>query len=220
MGQITKETIKLIRAHKGPGLPSLTLWEVQQLAWAWERWQDALSLTSTEKSDGWPPIETAMADSVSSEAVVNCQHLRMVCWNHDATTGQCQDCGVIIDPPTSRAARDVLKERNRQISVEGWTTKHDDAHSGGELALAASCYAAHTGADMALHARALTIDWHHKISAAQEFVGRHWPWAREWWKPKDHRSNLVRAGALILAEIERIDRAAPKAAEKSGRSES
>ena len=33
-----------------------------------------------------------------------------------------------------------------------------------------------------------------------------WPWAAEWWKPKDCRRNLVRAGALILAEIERLDR--------------
>lgn len=33
-----------------------------------------------------------------------------------------------------------------------------------------------------------------------------WPWADEWWKPKDRRADLVRAGALILAEIDRIDR--------------
>lgn len=35
-----------------------------------------------------------------------------------------------------------------------------------------------------------------------------WPWQRKWWKPKDPRRDLVRAGALIIAEIERIDRAA------------
>lgn len=29
-----------------------------------------------------------------------------------------------------------------------------------------------------------------------------------WWKPKDYRSNLVKSGALILAELERLDRAA------------
>jgi hypothetical protein len=35
-----------------------------------------------------------------------------------------------------------------------------------------------------------------------------WPqgWAG-WWKPKLRRENLVRAGALIIAEIERLDRA-------------
>lgn len=40
-------------------------------------------------------------------------------------------------------------------------------------------------------------------------VPRGWPWGSSWWKPKDPRRDLVRAGALILAEIERIDRASP-----------
>lgn len=35
-----------------------------------------------------------------------------------------------------------------------------------------------------------------------------WPWDASWWKPNARRRNLVKAGALILAEIERIDRAA------------
>lgn len=35
-----------------------------------------------------------------------------------------------------------------------------------------------------------------------------WPWPSEWWKPTDVRRDLVKAGALILAEIERLDRAA------------
>ncbi len=34
-----------------------------------------------------------------------------------------------------------------------------------------------------------------------------WPWAEEWWKPINPRRNLVKAAALILAEIERLDRA-------------
>ena len=35
-----------------------------------------------------------------------------------------------------------------------------------------------------------------------------WPhtWDASWWKPKDRRRDLVRAGALIIAEIERLDR--------------
>jgi hypothetical protein len=35
-----------------------------------------------------------------------------------------------------------------------------------------------------------------------------WPWSKDWWKPKTPRRDLVRAGALSLAEIERLDRAA------------
>jgi hypothetical protein len=35
-----------------------------------------------------------------------------------------------------------------------------------------------------------------------------WPWSLSWWKPKGRIRNLERAGALIAAEIDRLDRAA------------
>jgi hypothetical protein len=38
-----------------------------------------------------------------------------------------------------------------------------------------------------------------------------WPWAPELWKPANARRDLVKAGALILAEIERLDRLTPNA---------
>lgn len=91
------------------------------------------------------------------------------------------------------AERDVLKERARQISQEGWTPEHDDEHSGGEIADAAACYAA----GQILSAM-----------RGRSVFNQIWPWASSWWKPRDRRSNLVRAGALIIAEIERLDRAA------------
>ena len=88
----------------------------------------------------------------------------------------------------SDAARDVLAERQRQISAEGWTPEHDDEHDGHEMAHAAACYA------------------YPELTA---LVGvKTWPWAAEWFKVRDHRSNYVRAAALLLAEIERLDRAA------------
>ena len=84
----------------------------------------------------------------------------------------------------SKAAQDVLAERERQISQEGWTPEHDDGHRNGQMADAAACYASTKHIDHLL-----------------------WPWSREWLKPSDRRRNLVKAGALILAEIERLDRA-------------
>ncbi|GAG33310.1 unnamed protein product, partial [marine sediment metagenome] len=33
-----------------------------------------------------------------------------------------------------------------------------------------------------------------------------WPWDPSWWKPTDERRNLEKAGALIVAELERLDR--------------
>lgn len=84
------------------------------------------------------------------------------------------------------AWRDVLSERRRQVEAEGWTPEHDDQHTDGGMADAAALYAS-------LRVRHIT-----------GFAT--WPWDAKWWKPKDRRSDLVRAGALILAEIERLDR--------------
>ena len=95
---------------------------------------------------------------------------------------------------TPRAWLDVMGERVRQITAEGWTQEHDDAHSLGQMAGAALCY--------------LAEDIPHW--ARQQAHGCYWPWDAGWWKPGDHRRNLVKAGALILAEIERLDRAADK----------
>lgn len=89
---------------------------------------------------------------------------------------------------------DVLAERKRQMEVEDWTPDHDDDHHCFELSLAAACYAVG-----ALDSRAL------QFSNGNEVC----PWDFDQYKPKDQRFNLVRAAALLLAEIERLDRAAP-----------
>lgn len=89
----------------------------------------------------------------------------------------------------SQASLDVTAERRRQVTAEGWTPDHDDEHASGEMALAAACYAAPRG-----------LSGDHGTPAG-------WPWDRSAWKPRTQRENLIRAGALILAEIERLDRA-------------
>lgn len=103
------------------------------------------------------------------------------------------------------AARDMLAERRRQVEAEGWTPKHDDEHDKGEMARAAACYALHAGSCFAWRADAYqSAKPHEGNPAAQNSL---WPWDMKWWKPKDPRRDLVRAGALILAELERLDRA-------------
>lgn len=101
----------------------------------------------------------------------------------------------------SRSAVDVLAERRRQVTAEGWTPEHDDTHESGELAGAAACYARHVNGRQWVY---LT----RPESYASEAAPNEWPWDERWWKPKSPRSDLVRAAALILAEIERLDRAA------------
>lgn len=95
------------------------------------------------------------------------------------------------------AWRDVLGERQRQISVEGWTPEHDDAHDECELAFAAAVYALES---------AWPSDWQDR--QRQAAIRELWPWQQHWHKTTTQRRDLVKAGALILAEIERLDRAA------------
>jgi hypothetical protein len=92
--------------------------------------------------------------------------------------------------PVTAAACDVLAERARQIGAEGWTAAHDDKYASRELSRAAACYALHT----------------EPVGNVGDYL-RFWPWPADWWKPTNYRRNLVKAGALILAEIERTDRA-------------
>jgi hypothetical protein len=92
------------------------------------------------------------------------------------------------------AARDrsgaalIAAERERQIEDEGWTPEHDAEHWDDDLARAAVCYA------MPFSERPL--------------LGppRLWPWESQAWKPtlNDRIRELTKAGALIAAEIDRL----------------
>ncbi len=89
----------------------------------------------------------------------------------------------------------IAAERNRQVTEENWTDGHDDLHAQEELANAAACYAMSPGFwDCLTRTEEETI---------REFI---WPFHESWWKPKDRLRDLVRAGALIAAEIDRIQR--------------
>lgn len=106
------------------------------------------------------------------------------------------------------AARDVLAERQRQISVEGWEPERDDTYRHGELASAAASYAHCAG----LQGEGATTE-----NAFKAPFVENWPWSEAWWKPSaEPRRNLVKAGALVLAEIERLDRAAIAAQQGKG----
>ena len=96
------------------------------------------------------------------------------------------------EQPATAAARDVLAERQRQITAEGYDSGHDDMATRGQLAIAAGCYAIWSGHPALIGA----FSW-------KSFF----PWDWKYWKPSTPRRNLIRAGALILAEIERLDRA-------------
>lgn len=86
----------------------------------------------------------------------------------------------------SKAIEDVTNERQRQQTVEGWTPEHDDQHVNFEMAEAAAAYALFAGGNQNL--ASIVYPWDPLPTS------------------RDVRRNLVKAAALIIAEIERIDR--------------
>lgn len=95
---------------------------------------------------------------------------------------------------------DIAAERLRQIDVEGFSADHDDEHGDGEMAKAAALYSYRASGD-GHHAAGMRYAAHGRAPAD-------WPFSALWWKPTDRRRDLVKAAALIVAEIERLDRAA------------
>jgi hypothetical protein len=88
----------------------------------------------------------------------------------------------------------IHEERCRQLQVEGYSAAHDDSVNG---------FAELVGAAMTYAGRALEIITDDEICGDEEF----WPWDREQWKPSPNPiRNLVKAGALIAAEIDRLQR--------------
>jgi len=82
---------------------------------------------------------------------------------------------------------EVAAERQKQLGI-GYSPTSDDAYVDRELARASSAYS---------------------LNASGSRTGSlFWPWPGHTWKPADPRRDLIRAAALALAEVERIDRAA------------
>lgn len=83
----------------------------------------------------------------------------------------------------------IAAERLRQIGQEGWTADHDDGHTKGELAIAA--------AELAVYGTDATVDDPHCTETEWRLIEKH---------GRDRLRQLVIAGALIAAEIDRLQR--------------
>ncbi|WP_423177431.1 MULTISPECIES: hypothetical protein [unclassified Stenotrophomonas] len=90
----------------------------------------------------------------------------------------------------------IAAERERQLQAEGFSRDCDQQYREGELARAATAYVQLAAMDLQVGTRS-----HIALQEPPFF----WPWAPEWWKPVDARRDLVRAGALIAAQIDLID---------------
>jgi len=83
----------------------------------------------------------------------------------------------------------IKEERDEQLFKHCWSSAKDSQYEEGELVDAAMQYLA---GDDARHADGML---------------RHWPisWDRKWYKPGNRLEELKKAGALIAAEIDRIN---------------
>lgn len=104
-----------------------------------------------------------------------------------------------MDTPGVQAIR---SERERQISEEGFTAEHDSRHSVSILMRAAACYA--TPASRRATVMRLADGTGDRGDRYRE-VPVDWPWHPDDWKPTTPRRDLVKAGALIAAAIDRLD---------------
>lgn len=100
----------------------------------------------------------------------------------------------LADKAPCEAMHMFLIERARQIQAEGCKPEHDDGYIHGELARAAAAYA-------------LPEEARDRYNAAR--LPSVWPWGSASWKPSpdDRLREIVKAGALLLAEAERLIRA-------------
>ena len=102
----------------------------------------------------------------------------------------------------------IKEERERQMELEKYSFKHDDRHNSRELASAALSYLGHYVARAWVYTNELEMpgvidgpDTYKREEPPQD-----WPWNDKDWKPKDPMRDLIRAGALIAAEIDRLNR--------------
>ena len=84
---------------------------------------------------------------------------------------------------------DIIAERNRQIEL-GYDAEHDDEHTNNQLARAAASYAVGGGL--------FKIQLNVPLQV--------WPYQWYYEDEKTEREKLVIAAALLVAEIERLDR--------------
>ena len=97
-----------------------------------------------------------------------------------------------MKPKRKRTGTNLIAvERQRQIHKEKYNKEHDAEHTNGELAIAGSTYALPPRLRMFLLYKNAPMNW---------------PWDEEYWKPvpNDRVKELVKAGALIAAEIDRL----------------
>jgi len=104
----------------------------------------------------------------------------------------------------TKGAKDVTAERLRQIEEEGYHCLHDDLNKPGEIARAALNYVVCAFTCQKLGVKETQVPPPYTNEA---YTSLAWPWSFDSWKPGTVRRMYVKAAALLIAEIDRMDRA-------------
>lgn len=89
-------------------------------------------------------------------------------------------------------AQIIMDERKRRVQYDRETAAHDDGFINGEIAAAAQCY--------------MCVPEHRKMRGVLVPVPENWPFSAAQWRPGERIRELAIAGALFLAEGERLKR--------------
>ena len=125
-----------------------------------------------------------------------------------------KDKPTVKDKPTfeNTVTLDVLSEigaeRERQLKEKNYTRAHDDDHDAGELAHAAATYTILSAERKDRRKDIMELVEESDDKGLKEYKRelRFWPWPINWLRLEERREDLIKAAALIVAEIERLDR--------------
>ena len=109
----------------------------------------------------------------------------------------CRKYKLTLPPLELSGAEKIAKERKRQIEVKGYDAGHDRQSEVNDFLMAAAAYIG----------SAYEVANNSDIEKRKEVMERVWPekWDKSYMKPsEDYERDLIKAGALIAAAIDRI----------------
>lgn len=96
----------------------------------------------------------------------------------------------------------ITEERQRQIDVEGYSKQHDSQHNASEFIYAAIAYAESAKVGVNYHEMGNTNE--NEVMMHKNDKRLFFPWGEANFKPTTDIRDLVKAGALIAAAIDRL----------------
>lgn len=96
----------------------------------------------------------------------------------------------------------ISEERQRQIEVEGYSVQHDSQHNASEFIYAAIAYT--EAAKVGVNCQEIGNTNENEIMIRKWDMGLYFPWGQTNFKPSTNVRDLVKAGALIAAAIDRL----------------